>query len=199
MKITAKSNICVIVPTSATTREEFASKELCKYLGQIFPGIQVVIAKDEAAITGDKILIGGPEHNKLTAAYISEADFDAIVPGPEGMYIKTFAEDTLIVAGSSKNVNENERGTVFAVYELLERYFGCSFGAYVNPDIAGGEFVPVLDEIDLSGIEYIKAAADNSYRTAITEYHGRSHENILNTYFIDWLAKNRYNRRDCLK
>lgn len=36
------------------------------------------------------ILIGGPERNKITASFISEADFDALVPGPEGIYIKSY-------------------------------------------------------------------------------------------------------------
>ena len=194
MKLSNSSVLTVVIPEKATKREIFASEELKKYLVKIFAGIQIETAIDSKIIDGNKILIGGPEHNKLTATYISKTDFDAIVPGPEGMYIKSFGDDTLILAGSSKNVNENERGTLYAVYELLEHYIGCSFAAYVNPEIAGGEYVPVLDSIDLTDIAYIKAAADNTYRTAITEYHGRSHENVLNSYFIDWLAKNRYNR-----
>ncbi len=194
MILTAKSSIYIVVPENATSRETFAAEELEKYLAQIFPGICITILSDADDYEGDKVLIGGPERNKATAEYISEADFDAIVPGPEGMLIKAYGEDTLILAGSSKNVNENERGTLYAVYELLEHFLGCSFGAYVNPEIVGGEYIPALEEKDLSGVEYIKAAADNSYRTAITEYHGRSHENVLNSYFIDWLAKNRYNR-----
>lgn len=194
MKLSNKSVLTVVIPHKATSRESFAAEELSKYLRKIFCGIQVTIATDTNTATVDKILIGGPEHNKLTAKYISESEFDETVPGPEGIYIKSFDEDTLILAGSSKNVNENERGTIYAVYEMLERYLGCSFAAYMNPDYAGGEYVPTQEEIDLSSIEYIKATADNSYRTAITEYHGRKHDNILNFSFIDWLAKNRYNR-----
>ncbi len=194
MKINSSSAIAIVTPKCATPREIFAAEELKKYLKMIFPGLHTCICNDEDEIIDDKILIGGPERNKLTAVYISEADFDAIVPGPEGIYIKAFGSDTLIVAGSSKNVNENERGTLYAVYELLERYFGCSFSAYVNPEIAGGEHIPVMQEIDLTGISYIKAAADNIYRTAIEEIHRRKVDHPLNWAFVDWLAKNRYNR-----
>ena len=74
-------------------------------------------------------------------------EFDALVPGPEGMYIRAFGDETIVCAGSSKHVNECERGTVYAVYELLERYLGCSLTAYVNPDIAGGEYIPSLDGV----------------------------------------------------
>ena len=194
MKINNLSKIGIIIPATPTSRERFAADELKKYLEKIFSGIVLSDITDVDNWEGDKILIGGPEHNKLTAQYISETDFDAVVPGPEGMYIHTFGDDVLVLAGSSKNVNENERGTLYAVYELLERYFGCSFSAYFNPEFAGGEFVPQLDEVDLTGIDYVKAAADNSYRTAIAEYHGRKANQVLNFAFIDWLAKNRYNR-----
>lgn len=194
MKFNCTSSIAVVIPSLPTMREKFAAEELQKYLSQILPGISVNICGDDHTVEINKILIGGPEQNKITAQYISEKDFDEIVPGPEGMYIQAFGDDTLVLAGSSKNINENERGTLYGVYELLERYFGCSFSAYFNPEFVGGEYIPQLDEVDLTGISYIHAAADNSYRTAITEYHGRSHENILNSFFIDWLAKNRYNR-----
>jgi len=194
MKITAKSHITIVIPQAATKREVFSAEELSKYLNQLFPGISVEIVKDCDTVSGDKILIGGPERNKLTAQYISEADFDAAVPGPEGMFIKAFDSDTLVCAGSSKNLNELERGTLYAVYELLERFLGCSLAAYIHPDYEGGEYLPCKDSADLSGIEYIKTAADNTYRTAIAEYHGRKIENVLNKSFIDWLAKNRYNR-----
>ncbi len=112
--------------------------------------------------------------------------------------IKAFGSDTLVIAGSSKDPNERERGTVYAVYEFLERYVGCSFGAYFNPDYAGGEYVPALIELDVAGIEYIKDRADNPIRGAIPQYsHGAKNDKLtlhaLNMPFYDWLIKNRYN------
>ena len=194
MKLKDDSSVIIVVPKCTTTREKFAAQELNDYLSKIFTGINVNICTDEKSIAATKILIGGPERNKLTAQYVSERDFDTIVPGPEGMFIKSYGDDTLILAGSSKNMNERERGTVYAVYEFLERYLGCSLAAYVNPEIAGGEYVPQLEMVDITGIEYIKAKADNTYRTANVEYHRRKVDHILNSAFIDWLAKNRYNR-----
>lgn len=194
MKISSQSHITIVTPSSPTSREAFSGEELSKYLKAIFPGISIQIATDHDSVSGDKILIGGPERNEITASYICEADFDGVVPGPEGMYIKAFGEDTLVCAGSSKNVNERERGTLYAVYELFERYLGCSFAAYNNPTIAGGEYISQLTEADLTGIEYIKSAADNTFRGANVEYHKRVVDHILNRSFIDWLAKNRYNR-----
>ena len=177
MKITSKSHLTVVVPEKATSRELFAAQELQKYLELIFKDVSISIVSDVSDVSGDRIIIGGPERNAKTAEYISCDKFDALVPGPEGMYIRAFGDDTLICAGSSKHVNECERAIIYAVYELLERYLGCSFSAYVNPNIAGGEYIPNLNEIDLADIEYIKAMADNTYRTAIAEYHGRKQEN----------------------
>lgn len=198
MKLQTKSQISVVVPAAATTREAFAAEQLCKYLSKVVPGIIINTCKDNTQVVTDKILIGGPERNKLTARYISETEFDSIVPGPEGMMIKAFDADTLVVAGSSKKQLEKERGTIYAVYELLERYAGCSFGAYFNPDYAGGEYIPVLTELNLDGIEYVKACADNPYRGAVPQYsHGGRNDALilhgLNIPFYDWLIKNRYN------
>ena len=67
MNITNTSKITVVLPGEATTRETFAAEELVKYLSQIFDGICVSLASDHSEITGDKILIGGPERNAMTA------------------------------------------------------------------------------------------------------------------------------------
>ncbi len=192
MKLCTDSSIAIVTPKVTTTREAFAAEELKKYLGLIFPGLYAYIRTDEDNIVDEKILIGGPEHNKLTANYISEEEFDKIVPGPEGMFIKAYGEDTLILAGSSKNLNEFERGTLYSVYEFLERFLGCCFGAFVNPTIAGGEFVPQLDAYDLTGVEYIKSAADNTTRGSSVEYFDKRVNHVLNRSYIDWMCKNRY-------
>lgn len=191
MILTPQSQVDIIIPRAATQREEFAAQELKKYLEKIFSGIQVSLSP--VASYNPSILIGGPERNAATAAYITEAEFDALVPGPEGIFIKAFA-DALVIAGSSKNPNERERGTLYAVYEFLERFLGCSFSAFFNPDYAGGEYIPTLSRFDLTNIAYTKAKADNNFRTAEVEFHHRKVDHILNLAFIDWLAKNRYNR-----
>ncbi len=194
MILTKNTHVNIILPIAPTSRESFAAQETQKYLKLTLNGISVSIISCSSTVNGAKILIGGPERNRATGTYIGEAEFDSLVPGPEGLFIKQYDTDTIVLAGSSKNVNERERGTVYAVYELFERYFGCSFGAYFTPDHCGGEHVPQLDKIDLSGVCYIKAKADCLYRTAIAEYHGRKVEHALNDQFISWLAKNRYNR-----
>ncbi len=194
MKIQKNAVPVIVIPAEATTREAYAAQVLQTYLQQIFGGDAPAVQTE--TVSGAKILIGGPERNAHTAKYFTEAEFDALVPGPEGMMIRSLDEETLLLAGSSKNPNECERGTIYAVYEFLERYLGCSFAAYTNPEIAGGSHIPASDEIALENIDYVKAAADSTYRAAIVQYSDVAGEpkHGLNLAFLDYLVQNRYNR-----
>lgn len=123
-------DVTIVVAQNATQREFFAASELKKYLGMIFESDFTVKDATEN-IEGEKIIIGGPERNSLSEKYISKEEFDSLTPGPEGIFIKAY-DDALILAGSSENVNELERGTIYAVYEFLERFLGCSLCAYIK-------------------------------------------------------------------
>ncbi len=195
MIINKDSEISIITPASPTTREIFAAEELKKYLGIIFGAFSDIIPEG-ASVKNFKILLGGPERNNATRVYISEADFDKSVPGPEGIIIKALNDDTLLIAGSSKAPAECERGTIYAVYEFIERYCGASLSAFSNPNANAGEYLPRLSELDTNNIEYIKSKADSPYRCAIVQYsnYKKTPDNKLNIPFFDWLAKNRYNR-----
>ncbi len=195
MIINRKTEMSILLPEEPTARECFAAEELQKYL-ELILGVRFPIEACGASASKKRILIGGPERNKLTRVYISEEQFDREVPGPEGMMLRTLAPDTLLLAGSSKNPNERERGTLYAVYELLERYCGCSLSAFSSYEIDAGEYVPRLEEISLSSVDYVKASADLPYRCAIVQYSNSAGnpDRALNGAFYDWLAKNRYNR-----
>lgn len=138
MKLSENSTVSIIIPEVSTTREQFAAQELKKYLQLVFSGITVKISADTARTEMPQILIGGPERNRISACFISQKAFDTLVPGPEGMFLKSYP-DTLLLAGSSKNINERERGTLYAVYEFLERYLGCSFAGYFTPNISASQ------------------------------------------------------------
>ena len=219
--INGTPNATIVQPSNPTLRESFAAEELQKYIRKI-SGATLPIKSDAKILSGNitrtnnsnntkivsetLIIIGGPERNLKTAELISQDDFDALVPGPEGMMIKSFGTNALVLAGSSKNVFEYERGTLYAVYEFLEMYLGCSFGAYGIPGMEIGEYVPknifskseAIEKgtIKTGAINYSKRRSDNSYRTAILQYHNTTipPDHKLNIPFIDWAAKNRYNR-----
>ena len=50
----------------------------------------IPLITDAETFAGNRLLIGGPEHNAYTRDCISSEDFKAKVPGPEGMMIQTF-------------------------------------------------------------------------------------------------------------
>lgn len=185
----------IVKPATATPRESFAAEELQRYLKAI-SGATLPIRDDASMPTGNLILIGGPERNSNTAGILTSAEFDASVPGPEGMMIKTFGSTVLVLAGSSKNPFEYERGTLYATYEFLEADLGCSFGAYGAPGAQMGEFVPRAASIHIGPLNHGKPKADNPYRTAIVQYYNTTipPTHGLNRDFIDWVAKTRYNR-----
>lgn len=183
----APAGICL--PEQPTKREVLAAQELRWYVEQM-TGAALPIDQKRGTI-----LIGGPERNSRTKKYISPAQFKKLVPGPEGIFIKTDG-DILILAGSDGGVDEMERGTLYAVYELLERFFGVSLAAYSGPQVDAGEWIPKWKTLHLDEVEYIKPKADLPYRTAIVQYANttRSADHALNPAFISWLGKNRYNR-----
>lgn len=193
MLITKNTDLKIIIPSDATPREQFAADECAKYLHSIC-GVQAQFCNALDISADALIAIGGPERNAVTAKFVSEADFDALVPGPEGIYIRSF-DNCLVLAGSSKNLNERERGTIYAVYEFLERFCGCALCAYTKEGVPGGEYIPVTSEIKLDDIFYIKEKCDVYERSAVAQYSdsGVARDYVLDRTFLDWLCKNRYN------
>ena len=180
----------IVLPQSPTKRELFAADELIYYIEKI-SGAKLKIT-DECE---NKIIIGEPYKNKYAKSIITQDEFDTLVPGPEGFIIYS-DEKNLLLAGSSKNEHELERGTLYSVYEFLERYLGCSLCAYAKEGIDAGEYIPEMSSIEIPDIKYIKACADIEYRTAIVQYSAwaGNPNHKLNEKFISYLAKNRYNR-----
>ena len=180
----------IVLPKNPTPRELFAADELIKYVEKI-TGARLEITNTYTA----KIIIGEPDKNPMAADLLTQAEFDAQVPGPEGFMILAQGEN-LLLAGSSKNPNEKERGTVYSVYYFLEQYLGCSLSAYSKADVDAGEYIPKLQDIVVADVKYVKAASDLPYRTAIVQYNGWAGDpnHKLNIPFLDWLCKNRFNR-----
>lgn len=179
----------IVVPEAPTPRESFAAEELAKYLKRIF-GADVGICAGEGRYS---ILIGAPQRNAHTAERIAPEEFRRVCPGPEGLFIRSFGEDTLVLAGSDGDM---ERGVIYAVYEFLERFLGASLAAYSAGDVDAGEVLPRLETFTLAGYEYVKPAADLPYRTAVVQYGDEegNADRKLNLPFLDWMCKNRYNR-----
>lgn len=193
MILTKHRKTVIILPERPTTRERFAADELSEYLYRILAvETQYVQEIDPAA---NNFLIGGPSRNRVCADFVPVSGFRKQMTGAEGIYIE-IRGNIVIIAGSEGDFDDKERGTIYGVYEFLERYLSCSFAAYSAPAVNAGEIVPVMKSRILTDDKYIKPGADRPYRTAIIQY-GESAGNPfheLNLPFIDWLCKNRYNR-----
>ncbi len=189
MKIIKGASVSLVIPKNATKREVFASSELKKYLTKIFD-CEIEIKNDSESVKGDKIIIGSPLRNELAKNYLTESEFLSSVTKQEGFLIKGF-DDALVIAGAE---GDFERGTVYGVYEFLERFLNCSFSVFFNDEVEGGEYVPTLDSVDFNGAYYVKDGADSPYRIAIVQYGdaAESAKKGLNIAFFDWLVKNRY-------
>lgn len=193
MKLSKNKKISIVLPKEPSSVESFAAQELKKYLSRIF-SLECETVGDDADAAGALVIIGNPKRNKKCAEYVSRQEFDAAVPGPEGMFIRAF-DSALVLAGSTGNEGENDRGTLYAVYEFLERYLGVSFAAYGKAGTQSGEYIPTLSEFSTDGVCYVKARRDIPYRAACVQYssHGEARNYKLDPEFVDWLCKNRYN------
>ena len=193
MKFSKKIKTYAVIPAAASETEKYAAEKIALYLNKIF-GIDVEITDSAEGKCGNIISVGGPERNAYTAKFISEAEFDKTVPGPEGIFIKTYGS-TLVIAGTTKCPNDFERPTLYAAFEFVERYLGASLAAYTKRGVAGGEFVPEYEELDIGDVEYVKKSADLSYRAACVQYsaHAAPATFELEPEFLDWLVKNRFN------
>jgi len=183
--------ICgIIMPENPTPREKFAASELISYIEKISGAKLEITDRYE-----NKIIIGEPDKNPYAKELLTQAQFEELVPGPEGFLIYAKG-NSLLLAGSSKNANEMERGTVYCIYAFLERFLGGSLSAFSKAGVEAGEYIPNQKTIEIADTNYVKACADVSYRTAIVQYGAwagdPNHE--LNIPFLDWLCKNRYNR-----
>mgnify|MGYP003296645573 CR=1 FL=1 len=169
MRLYAGMQATICLPDEPGKVVAFAGEELAKYLKKIF---------------GEKVCISG----ELAQITFSVGITDAL-SGPEGFSYR-IQDNTVSIAGSDGT------GALYGVYTFLERELGCCFGVFPIPEKNVGEVVPVREEIFLEDTYYCKMAADLPYRTSIAQFSEwvGNVDRGLTVPFIDYLAKNRYNR-----
>lgn len=184
MLLQKKMTVSIRLPQEPTKQECFAGEELKKYLEKIFGEVSFTDGKNAEVV----FLLGAPSRNEDAKALISQEEFAQAVPGPEG-YFYQITGNTALLAGSDGT------GTLYAVYEFLERELGCCFGAIPLPQLPAGEVVPQVNQKELADTRKLQAAADLPYRMACVQYGEAGNPDMqLTVPFIDYLAKNRYNR-----
>jgi len=125
------SDYVIVRGEEAYVSEVTASTELQAYLKQI-TGVEIPIVTDSAEVSAKEIVVGKTNRE-------AEGAFDRDELGTDGFVIRTEGEKLYLVGGE-------QRGTLYAVYELLEAYLGCRFYS------AEIEKIPSLDTISLDPI-----------------------------------------------
>ena len=110
------SDYTILLPESPQPAESTAATELSTILGQVTGATIDVVAENRArdvSTEGNFISVGETQLYK-------EQEFKAENLNTDGFLIKT-VDNTLFIIG------ENQRGTLYGVYEFLEREAGCRF------------------------------------------------------------------------
>ena len=89
-------------------------KELVSYLKKV-TGVPFPVVKDVAGVDKYRIIVG---QNALSRKILGEETISGLAE--EEFIIRTVGNDLLIVGG-------RPRGTLYGVYEFLEKHVGCRF------------------------------------------------------------------------
>ncbi|MEI6605400.1 MAG: DUF4838 domain-containing protein [Verrucomicrobiota bacterium] len=127
----------IVRPAKASPSQVFAAEELQKFTEKM-TGVKLPILTDDVPLPERAILLGTTQH---TAALLGEpADLAAL--GDDGFRLKSRPPHLLIVGGPV-------RGTLYGVYEILERCGGCRWYSSWHSVIPRLDAwtIPALDEI----------------------------------------------------
>jgi len=152
----------IIIGASATPVERHAAAELQTHL-RLIGGAELPIATDASPRQPHEIWVGASNRWSPVAAGLNPA------PGAEGFIIRTGA-DHLLLAG------EGRRGTLYAVYDFLERHLGCR---WFTPGVS---HIPQREKITLGPLD--------EHRTPAFEYREPYAFEAMDP---DWAARNKCN------
>jgi len=110
--VDGNSEYVIVRGENAYISEITASTELQAYLKKI-TGVEIPIVTDSAEPVEKEIVVGKTNRE-------AEGEFDREELGDDGLVIKTNGQKLFLVGGE-------QRGTLYSVYEFLEKYLGCRF------------------------------------------------------------------------
>ena len=125
----------IVTPDKRNPTAAYAANELQSLLGQI-TGVKLPIVSEGKAGGGPAFLLG-PCRKSLKAGLVAKA----AKLREDGVLIKTLGEDIALLG-------ENERGSLYSVYVLLEKYLGVRFLAW------DCTVVPKRAELTLPKLDY---------------------------------------------
>jgi hypothetical protein len=107
-----KSDYVIAIPSSASNQERFVGGELASHLEKM-SGVKFEVATENTLPAGKKIISIG------NTSFSQKAGIDQSKLQDEAIIIRTTSEGNLILSGGRL------RGTMFAVYDFLEKQLGC--------------------------------------------------------------------------
>jgi hypothetical protein len=111
------SSYRIVVPNSASPAVEYAAAELQSFVEQI-AGARLSIVPEHDAGTGPSVLLGPCEKTRRAGVVQAAGRLEA-----DGVLIRSLGRDLVLIGG-------NERGHLYSVYVLLEKYLGVRFLAW---------------------------------------------------------------------
>ena len=136
-----QTEYAIVVSADAIKSETYAAEELASYLkkvtGAVFP-----IVKNVADAAQYNIIVG---QNDLSRKILGNETIAALAE--EEFIVKTVGTDLLIVGG-------RPRGTLYGVYEFLEKFAECRFFNWW-----GDECVPQIEKFTVNSIDFHQSPA----------------------------------------
>lgn len=136
-----KSDYSVVISDAATEAEVQAAGELVYWISQSTGVTLNTVTEGNAATSGSLISVGRTAYAEQN---FTDKDFEACLT--DGFIIRTVGADLLICGA-------NDRGTLYAVYDFLEKYFGIRF--LTNDDV----YVPKKADCALYNTNIVEAPA----------------------------------------
>jgi hypothetical protein len=126
----------IVCPTNASPSQRYAAEELQRFAEQL-TGVKLQVVADDGPLPARAILLGETRH---TAPLLGGKP-DVAALGEDGFRLKSCPPHLVVLGGPV-------RGTLYGVYEVLERFGGCRWYASwhgVTPQLEAF-VVPALDE-----------------------------------------------------
>jgi len=185
-----KPRSVIVVGKNATPLEKHAAQELQKYVRRISGASLPIMDSGKVSRMRNQILIGRPETNEIVKGLCDEGKIKLSKdhPGLDGFIIATArgTSKTYLVIGGSM-----DRGTLYAVYHLLENFLGVGF-------FWDGEHVPKQRTIELEDMHVserpyfpIRQCVQGCAFCYNWMYWGWEEGKRE----VDWMAKKKFNRR----
>ena len=144
-----KSDYVIVVGADAIPAEQTAAEKLQGFLKQI-SGVELPIVPDSAAPQAKELIIG--DTNRYTL------DYEALELGTDGFIIQTVGEKIVLAGGKT-------RGTLYSVYDFLEKFMGCrwfSIEMTIIPE-QGTMKIPIeIDEYEVPYFTYRQPTTVNA-------------------------------------